>query len=108
MRLRVRGDIKTADIVDATKEFRSSLSGRLPTVAVDETDINLFQAFSGNGKNVRSQTRVKIYHSVTLYSVLIDATNKHSEQQKTTRRHITVSTYTHTSGLSVTVVKISK
>ena len=79
VRLRVRGDIKSADIVDASKEFRSYLSGRLPTVAVDETDIKLFQAFSGNGKNVRSHTRVKIYHSVTLYSVFIDATNKHYE-----------------------------
>jgi len=48
VRLRVRGDIKTADIVDAPKEFRSSLSDRLPMVAVAETDINLSQVFSGN------------------------------------------------------------
>ena len=88
VRLRVRSDIKTADIVDAPKEFRSSLSGRLSTVAVDETDIKnyLSKAFSGNGKNVRSQRTVKMYHSVTLYSALVDATNKHSEQQQTTRR----------------------
>jgi len=33
VRLRLRGDIKTADIVDASKEFRNSLSGRLPAVA---------------------------------------------------------------------------
>ena len=32
VRLRVRGDIETADIVDAPKEFRSFL----PTAAVDE------------------------------------------------------------------------